>query len=86
MGCSFIGMWVNKINHCFIRKNSNTVKTFAYTVVSLDESRVLGCVYINPPEDKDTDAVVVMWVRQIEFDKGYDHVLFKTVSEWLEET
>ena len=25
-------------------------KAFAYTVVSLDETRVLGCVYINPSE------------------------------------
>ena len=24
-------------------------KAFAYTVISLDESRVLGCMYINPP-------------------------------------
>ena len=61
-------------------------KAFAYTVVSLDESRVLGCVYINPPEDEDTDAVVVMWVRQSEFDKGLDPILFETVKKWLEET
>jgi len=25
-------------------------KAFAYTVVSLDETRVLGCVYIDPPK------------------------------------
>jgi RimJ/RimL family protein N-acetyltransferase len=65
-------------------------KAFAYTVVSLDETRVLGCVYINPPEDAimsaNTDAVVVMWVRQSEFDKGLDPVLFETVKKWLEET
>jgi RimJ/RimL family protein N-acetyltransferase len=61
-------------------------EAFAYTVVSLDESRVLGCIYINPSSDKDTDAEVYMWVRQSEFDKGLDPILSETVKTWLEET
>jgi len=61
-------------------------EAFAYTVVSLDESRVLGCVYINPSEDEDTDAEVYMWVRQSEFDKGLDPILYETVKKWLKET
>ena len=44
-------------------------EAFAYTVVSLDESRVLGCVYINPAEDEHIDASVRMWVRQSEFEQ-----------------
>jgi RimJ/RimL family protein N-acetyltransferase len=58
-------------------------KAFAYTVVSLDETRVLGCVYIDPPETTDTDAVVVMWVRQTEYDKGLDEILFNIVRDWI---
>jgi hypothetical protein len=58
-------------------------KAFAYTVVSLDESRVLGCVYINPTEKPDADVEVYMWVRQSEYDKGLDPLLFYTVKEWL---
>ena len=58
-------------------------KAFAYTVVSLDETRVLGCVYINPPDTTDSDAVVVMWVRQTEYDKGLDEILFNTVRDWI---
>ena len=58
-------------------------KAFAYTVVSLDETMVLGCVYINPPETTDSDAVVVMWVRQTEYDKGLDEILFNTVRDWI---
>jgi hypothetical protein len=61
-------------------------EAFAYMVVSLEESWVLGCVYINPSEDEDTDAEVYMWVRQSEFDKGLDPILFETVRKWLEET
>jgi RimJ/RimL family protein N-acetyltransferase len=59
-------------------------KAFAYTVVSLDESQVLGCVYINPAESDKADAKVHLWVRQREYDKGLDGVLFKAVKQWLE--
>ncbi len=59
-------------------------KAFAYTVVSLDESRVLGCVYINPTEVEETDARVRMWVRQCEFDKGLDPILFDAVKKWID--
>jgi hypothetical protein len=59
-------------------------EAFAYTVVSLDEDRVLGCIYINPSEDETIDALVFMWARQSEFDRGLDPVLFETVKGWLE--
>ena len=59
-------------------------QAFAYTVVSLDEARVLGCVYINPPKDEGYDAFAYMWVRQSEYDQGLDPILFKTVKAWLE--
>jgi hypothetical protein len=58
-------------------------KAFAYTVISLDESRVLGCVYINPSKVTNRDAVIHMWVRQTEYDKGLDDILFNTVKEWI---
>ncbi len=58
-------------------------KAFAYTVVSLDETKVLGCVYVNPPKTHDADAVVYMWVRQTEYDKGLDAVLFNEVRNWI---
>ena len=58
-------------------------KAFAYTVVSLDETKILGCIYINPPETADSDAIVVMWVRQTEYDKGLDETLFHSVRDWI---
>lgn len=60
-------------------------KAFAYTVVSLDETKVLGCLYINPcpSEVNGPDATVRMWVRQTEYDKGLDEVLFNTVMDWI---
>ncbi|HSQ16839.1 MAG TPA: hypothetical protein VLM83_04005 [Anaerolineales bacterium] len=57
---------------------------FAYTVVSPDESRVLGCVYINPAKEEGIEARIRMWVRESEYKKGLDPVLFRAVQEWIE--
>ncbi len=71
-------------------------RAFAYTVVSLDETKVLGCIYINPPpkfsnkpefveylKRTDPDAVAFMWVRQTEYDRGLDKILFHNVRDWI---
>ncbi len=57
--------------------------SFAYTVMNLDESRCLGCVYIDPSKDEDVDAVIYLWVRQSEYEKGLDPILFQTVRDWI---
>jgi hypothetical protein len=58
--------------------------SFAYTVVSLDESRVVGCLYINPTKKAGYDAEIYMWVRQSELANGLDAILFNTVKKWIE--
>ena len=55
-------------------------EAFAYTVVTPDDSRVLGCVYINP-DDKKHDAVVRLWVRESE--QELLDLLSSTVRSWL---
>ncbi len=58
---------------------------FAYTMVSPDESAVLGCVYINPPTAADEDqhdAQAYMWVRD-EHHPELTGTLFDAVSDWL---
>ena len=57
--------------------------SFTYTVVSLDEERVLGCVYIYPASRGDFDAHITMWVRADVVDDGYDQLLYKTVTDWV---
>jgi hypothetical protein len=57
--------------------------SFTYTVVSLDEERVLGCLYIYPANKGDFDANITMWVRADVVDDGYDQILFSTVKEWI---
>ncbi len=58
--------------------------SFTYTVVSLDESRVLGCIYIFPSTKPGYDAEITMWVRADIVDEGYDEILFNTVKEWID--
>ncbi|AKM79350.1 MAG: hypothetical protein UX85_C0002G0045 [Candidatus Beckwithbacteria bacterium GW2011_GWB1_47_15] len=66
------------------QKEFQTRSSFAYTVMSPDESQCLGCVYIFPSSRQEFDADVYMWVRKSEFDKGLDPILFKTVKDWIE--
>ncbi|MEO5905233.1 MAG: GNAT family N-acetyltransferase [Saprospiraceae bacterium] len=58
-------------------------KSFAYTVVNLDESQVIGCLYINPTTKGDYDASISMWVRTSVLDKGLDTILFNSVKKWI---
>ena len=58
--------------------------SFAYTVVSLDEAAVLGCVYLYPSPKVDYDVQVTMWVRESEAASELDEHLFETVHRWIE--
>jgi hypothetical protein len=53
--------------------------SFAYTVVTPSESKVTGCVYINPTPKRGYDAVVYLWARQ----SGLEARLFSAVRDWL---
>ena len=59
--------------------------SFAYTVVSLDESKVVGCLYIFPTGKGDYNASITMWVRASEVDNGLDSILFDAVKKWISE-
>lgn len=60
-------------------------QAFAYTMVNPEDTRVLGCVYINPPAgDGPHDAEVYMWVRD-EHHPALTRPLYEAVDEWLRE-
>ena len=59
--------------------------SFAYTVVTLDESQVLGSVYFYPTGKGGYDADITMWVRKSAFDEGLDPILFDSVKQWVSE-
>jgi len=57
--------------------------SFAYTVVSPDESQVLGCVYIYPTRKPGFDAEAYFWVRDSESSSGLESRLEREISDWL---
>ena len=59
--------------------------SFDYAVMSPDETRLLGCVYVDPPEAAGYDAEVWLWVRASELDSGLDAELYATVRRWIEQ-
>jgi hypothetical protein len=58
-------------------------RSFTYTVVAPDESRVLGCVYLYPSDEADVE--VRLWVRREAWDDGLDAVLEGAVRSWIAE-
>jgi len=64
----------------FQRKTS-----FAYTMMNLDETECLGCMYIYPSDNPNYDAIIMMWVRQSEVANGLDEILFSSVKKWIQD-
>jgi hypothetical protein len=67
------------------QKEFQSKTSFAFTVVSLDEKRVLGCVYILPFRSGGHGAQVTMWARADMLDTGLDQHLFNSVKSWIAE-
>lgn len=66
------------------QKEFQNRKSFTYTVMSLDEARCLGCVYIYRSEGG-ADADVFLWARQSELARGLESDLKAAVDAWLRE-
>ena len=65
------------------QKEFQTHASFTYTVVALDESQVLGCVYLFPPTHDGCDADVFYWVRSSELASGLEEHLWQRLRQWL---
>lgn len=62
--------------------------SFAFTVMSLDEKKCLGCLYLYQPgyrneTSRDADVDVSFWVTQEAYDNGLYPVLYETLDKWL---
>lgn len=73
----------NLIDLGWHQKEFQTRRSFAYTVVSLSEQTVLGCVYIVPSRKKGYDAAVYLWARQSELANGLEERLYEAVQKWV---
>jgi hypothetical protein len=74
----------NLIDLGWHQKEFQTRRSFAYTVVRLDEARVLGCVYILPTRKRGYDAEVYLWARQSELAGGLEERLYAAVKSWVQ--
>lgn len=71
---------------------------FGYTVMNLDETECLGCVYVMPPDAKmydgaeaddeaawqACDGTISFWVRTALLDDGLDRVLLDELRRWFD--
>lgn len=73
----------NLIDLGWHEKEFQNRSSFAYTVVSPDESKVLGCVYFYPTQKTGYHAEAFLWVRESELSAGLDSDLFQSVQAWL---
>jgi hypothetical protein len=64
-------------------------EAFNYAIFDEAETELLGCVYIDPPEDRSplgTDAVVSWWVVDREAGSELEKALESFVPGWLDGT
>jgi hypothetical protein len=77
------------------QKQAALRRSFVFAVLSTDEARMLGCIYVGPPataeiadtEIADTemaDAEVAFWVRASETASGLEKEIDEFVREWVE--
>ena len=57
--------------------------SFAYTVMSLDETQCLGCLYINPTALPGYDAEAFCWIRASHA-ADLDATLYEALRAWLD--
>ena len=64
-------------------------ETFNYAVLDAAETTLLGCVYIDPPDERSppgTDAVASWWVVDGAVGTELERALDELVPRWLAET
>jgi len=64
-------------------------ETFNYAVLDAAETELLGCVYIDPPDDgcpPGADALVSWWVVDAERGGDLDRALADAIPQWLADT
>lgn len=63
-----------------------TGESFNYAVLDGEESRLVGCVYLDPPGDReDVDVVVSWWVVDDCLGSELERYLAGFVPDWVEE-
>jgi RimJ/RimL family protein N-acetyltransferase len=59
-------------------------ESFNYAIFDADETALLGCVYIDPPEADGTDAEVSWWVVDAQVGTPLEAAILPAVTAWLD--
>jgi hypothetical protein len=62
------------------------LESFNYAILDADETRLLGCIYIDPPTREGADALVSWWVVDDVVGCPLDRCLDEVVPRWLSES
>ena len=81
LGCT---LEENLIDCAWHQREFTIRHSFAYSVLSLDEIRVLGCCYINPGPQGGAKVEAYYWVRTSEAAGGLDDRLGVAFRQFLE--
>ncbi|MBA2524004.1 MAG: GNAT family N-acetyltransferase [Solirubrobacterales bacterium] len=65
------------------QKEAKLRRSFNYAVLTPDERRLLGCLYVDPPEKRGAEAEVCLWIRADQDVDGLEADLEAAVREWL---
>jgi len=65
------------------QKEGELKHSFNFAVMSRDESRLLGCVYVDPPTKAGFDAEVFWWARQDELANGLEEAIGDAARAWI---
>lgn len=64
-------------------REMQTRESYNYAIFGDDESQLLGCIYIDQPDDDQHDAVVSWWVINDLVGRELDTALESFVPSWL---
>jgi hypothetical protein len=64
------------------QKEGQLKRSFNFAILTPDESRLLGCFYIDPPGKKAYDAELYLWVRRDEVPDDLEEMLLGEVKQW----
>ncbi len=65
------------------QKEAQIRSSFNYAVMSIDQSQLLGCIYVDPPTLTGTEAEIWYWARESELANRLESVLEEFVPAWL---
>ena len=60
-----------------------TLESFNYAIFDRDETALLGCIYVDPPEKVGADAEISWWVVDSEVGGALEAALRDEVPAWI---